>query len=79
MQYFYFSFFKFKLYHPIFCSKTPRRLVGARATREGGVLLLKLISEIVTFLYSVRFSNHRISYELPSANYIHCSITDFPN
>ena len=61
-----------------FCSKTPRRLVGARATREGGVLLLKLISEIVTFLYSVRFSKHRISYELPSANYVHCSITDFP-
>ena len=61
-----------------FCSKTPRRLVGARATREGGVLLLKLISEIVTFLYSVRFSNHRMSYELPSANYVHCSITEFP-
>ena len=61
-----------------FCSITPWRLVGARATREGGVLLLKLISEIVNFLYSVRFSNHRISYDLPSANYIHCSITDFP-
>ena len=31
-----------------FCSKTPWRLVGARATREGGVLQLKLISQIVS-------------------------------
>ena len=31
-----------------FCSKTPWRLVGARATCEGGVLQLKLISQIVS-------------------------------